>query len=230
MRKMQSCFCRFVLSFLLACLFILPACSGSPTRSESPGRAKENVVSPVTNGVDQYVFMQRPSEDQILSSGYSIADYIYTDCESLSGMANLIVTGKYLGDIDSFVDSSGMIYTKALFEVQKTLKGTWQNSTIEVTYAGGIVPLDEFMASLTEDRIEKYGYNTIPENERAALYIERKLEDGAQPTKGTSYLILLSQRAGENTLLSDGFGLLKMQNGKAYDYTTNSYKTFSFMQ
>ena len=228
MRNRQRYFCRMILSSLLACLFfVLPACSGAPSQSGPPvGQAEAGSVS----SAGQYVFMQRPDEDRILSSGYSIADYIYTDCESLSDMANLIVTGKYLGDIDSFADSSGMIYTKALFEVQDTLKGIWQNKTIEVTYAGGVVPLNEFMASLTEDRIEKYGYDTIPEAERSSLYIERKVEDGAQPVVGDSYLVLLSQAAGENTLLSDGFGLLKMQDGKAYDYATNSDKTFSFME
>ena len=68
-------------------------------------------------------------------------------------------------------------------------------------------------------------------NERARQYIEKRVADtGAEPEKDTAYILLLIQTAKGYAIQIDKFGMIPMQDGKAYDYATNSYKTFSFME
>ena len=111
------------------------------------------------------------------------------------------------------------------------VKGSYEEKYIEAIYNGCAVPLNQYLEGLTEDQIKNYGYDQIPENERARQYIEKRVVDtGAEPEKDTTYILLLIQTAKGYAIQIDKFGMIPMQDGKAYDYATNSYKTFSFME
>ena len=210
----KSFACLIITSLLVA----LSACSSTPSAPET------------TPGPDGYTLIAEPSKEQIIGSAERYASYGTNNAETLAKDATLIVVGKFLGNTESYAETN-MIYTKGLFEVQDVLKGSYEEKYIEAVYNGGAVPLNQYMEGLTEDQIKNYGYDQIPENERARQYIEKRVADtGAEPEKDTTYILLLIQTAKGYAIQIDKFGMIPMQDGKAYDYATNSYKTFSFME
>lgn len=198
----KICSCLLFISLL----FTLSACSAAPVQEPPP---------------EGYSFMETPPDNQIVYNTYSgEACFITTDPEKLVEFdCELIVIAKFLGNTDSFVANGDYIYTRGLFEVTDVLKGSYQDSYLEVIYEGGIVPASEYFGSS--------GSN----NEREHQYVKQWNSDYSVDLKsGSSYVLLLSHWEDDYSILGDRFGAMPYQDGKAYDYNSSSYKTFSFMQ
>ncbi len=209
----------FLLSgiLLVIMVFSLTACSSTKTLEPAP---------------EGYSFIKPPSEEQIYSRFGNSKMYMTTDPEQIADWyCDFVVIGKFLGNTDTFVANGDHIYTKGLFEVTDVLKGDYAGQYLEAVYGGGAISVDEYLDALEPGEISSYGLNKIPQNERSSLYVEeRDPEYGVDPTPGTTYILLLSDSDIGYAVQGDTFGVMPYQDGKAYDYATNSYKTFSFME
>ena len=218
MKKHTRIFSTIFTCLLSAVLLLcMPACAATPAQEPAP---------------EGYSFIELPSEDQIYGRFGGSKMYMTTDPELLADWyCDLVIVGKFLGNTDTFVANGDYIYTKGLLEVTDVLKGSYEDKYIEAVYDGGVISVDEYIAALNTSEITSYGLDQIPGNERAIRYIEsRDPEYGADPTPGTTYVVLLRTSDIGYKVQVDAYGFMPYQNGKAYDYNSSSYKTFSFMQ
>ena len=72
---------------------------------------------------------------QITSLSQQLSDYVY----SLSEEADLILTGKVVGQNSKWNETKTRIYTMATLQVDEYLKGNNNGSSIVITYPGGEV-------------------------------------------------------------------------------------------
>ena len=212
---------HFLLSgILLVMVFSLTACSSTRTLEPAP---------------EGYSFIEPPSEEQIYGRLESSSMHMTNNPEQIANWyCDVIVVGKFLGNTDTFMLDSDipMIYTRGLFEVTDVLKGNYDEEYIEAAYYGGIISIAEYIDSLSPVQLKNYGLDQISESNCDNLYIEeRESENSAEPEPAVSYILLLAKSDdGYYTIQSGALGMLPYQDGKAYDYATNSYKTFSFME
>ncbi|WP_195975695.1 hypothetical protein [Hydrogeniiclostridium mannosilyticum] len=210
-----------VLSCLLsaALLLAMSACAAAPVQAPAP---------------EGYSFIESPASDsQIVGkAGASAPMYITTCADDLFKMVPIVVQGEFLGNTDTRFSNDGTksVYTKGLFRIEKVFKGDYEDPYIEALYPGGYFPLDKYIEEIGGYLAQHGGYDQIPENERAGKFIDGTSEFSASPEPGNSYILFLKPSLKEYWVQTAKFGILHVQGNQAYDYDTQSYKTFAFMQ
>ena len=201
------------LSFFLA--FILLILSSACARANNPPEG--------------YSFIESPASDsQIVGkAGVSAPMYITTCADDLFKMVPIVVQGEFLGNTDTRFSNDG---TKGLFRIEKIFKGDYEDPYIEALYPGGYFPLDKYIEEIGDYLAQHGGYDQIPENERAGKFIDGTSEFSASPEPGNSYILFLKPSLKEYWVQTAKFGILHVQGNQAYDYDTQAYKTFAFMQ
>lgn len=177
-----------------------------------------------------YSFAPEPTDRRrVLPVEYSTSK-TPNDIEERSEFMELILSGKFLGNTDFYIRGEWIIAT-GLFEVETVYKGSFEKKYIEVEYVGRFIPLDIYMVQQTQCRADLSAYDHIPAEERADWYIEQRVQGPvSKPEPGKSYLLLPSLTSSQEYMVrDDNYDMLPMQDGKAYDYSTGAYTTFSFM-
>lgn len=203
----------------LACLlFCLPACAAGGAQAP-----------------EGYTFVEQPaSGSQIVDfSGLYSRMYFSTAPEDLAAEARLVVSGKYLGPVDTLMIGltseiggwTDVVHTKGLFEVETVYKGSYEERYLEAVYPGGAIALDKYMAGLSESEIAAKGYDKVAEKDRPHRFVATDGDACAELEPGRSYLLFLGRFNDEYRVQADKYGVLPMRDGKAYNYTAQTYES-----
>lgn len=188
---------------------------------------------------DGYTFVEQPTaEDQIVGSTgtYQLMAVMPTEPQDLAESSRWVISGKYLGPIDTFVHGrtseingwADVVCTKGLFEVDTVYKGDFEGKYLEVNFPGGFLPLDEYLTLLSEDEIKQYGYDEI--KNRSNLFVKTHGDLSIEPERGQTYLLFLDYNLKEYWATSDRFGIVPLRDGKAYNSATRKYESFPLIE
>lgn len=154
-----------------------------------------------------------------------IVDYaIGTSPKELYEHSDLVIVGKYVKNNKCWVNDVHQIFTNDEFEVLEVLKGKYNSSKINLTYHGGIVPLNEYVSKLDETLKIKMGFSELTEDEIKNMTFE---ESRLKVYKDTEYVIFLSYAQEENCyfVLCDGYGMRELKDGNIYNLDTKTFDT-----
>ncbi len=103
---------------------------------------------------------------------YYTSDYLYTEPNDIFNHSSLVVIGEYVQDLKSFVGNDERAHTVSEFKISKVLKGDFSLDTIEIVRLGGTVPLSEYIATQTQEQLEKKGISTLSKSQIAKSSVE----------------------------------------------------------
>lgn len=107
--------------------------------------------------------------------------------------------------------------TKLEVTVEKSLKGEIEG-TIQINKSGGIISIADWEKILSEERIERYGYNKLSKEEKENTYIDIIMGPSyGKPEQGKKYLVFLKED-------KESYGCLTVSAGymEEYDEKTES--------
>lgn len=218
MKKKRRCTSGLAAVMLTCLLFCLPACAGGAAQAP-----------------EGYTFVEQPtSGNQIVdSSGFYSRMYFSTAPEQLAAESQLVVSGKFLGPIDTLVIGltseiggwTDVVHTKGLFELETVYKGSYEGRYFEAVYPGGAITLDKYMADMSESEIAEKGYDKVAEKDRPHRFVTTDSDATAELEPGQTYLLFLRRFNEEYRVVADKYSTLSMQDGKIYNYDTQSYES-----
>ncbi|MCI9245677.1 MAG: hypothetical protein HFJ30_00775 [Clostridia bacterium] len=156
-------------------------------------------------------------------------DYIATKPEDLYEIADLVIVGKYIKDIECYVDEYASIITEAQFEISEILKGDYQSKSININYYGGVVPLKDYISKQTEEQLIKKGISNLSTQQLESKTIEYVVEDSqveVDDIKESVIFLSYDKEKDYYFVLCNGYGMREVSDdNKMYNLDTKTFDT-----
>ena len=158
-----------------------------------------------------------PVATETIKVGSDMSSIAFLDVDYVA----IVKVNKILGytNYSSIQDEYSWPITKLEVIVEKSLKGNLKG-TIQINRDGGIISIANWEKTLSEERIEKYGYNSLSKEEKENTYINVIMGPNySEAEQEKKYLVLLRED-------KERYGGLMVSAGymEEYDEKTDSTK------
>ncbi len=183
------------------------------------------------------------TQNETLGSGennyqvYYTSDYLYTDPNDIFNHSSLVVIGEYVQDLKSFVGNDERAHTVSEFKISKVLKGDFPSDTIEVVRLGGTVPLSEYIATQTQEQLEKKGISTLSKSQIAKSSVEFISQDynlNLKQKANKKFVLLLNYDSNNEMYVAsaDEYSILEFDTSKneVYNINNKQFENYSFIK
>ncbi len=149
--------------------------------------------------------------------------YDITDVEKIINDSTLIfkvvVTG--VGDA-SIIKGHPLPTTPYTATVLEVLEGECNEKEITLKTSGGLITLNEYKTTLSEEKIKKMGLDTISEKEGDQKYIEFTMDSDYKFKTNQEYIVVLDS---DYSLVADGYSIFAASSSKTKTMTKSSTYT-----
>lgn len=158
------------------------------------------------------------------------ADYIATAPKDMFEIADAVVEGTFKEPIGSYVSETSFPVTQRTFAPANIYKGNVNDEEITVEYYGGSVPMSSYLASLTEEQIEKRGIDYSAEEIAKMSVSYKPSKEAVSINEEDTYMLFLSydQESGRYFILCDAYGACRMKDGLIYSLAEDAFLPIDF--
>ena len=168
---------------------------------------------------------------------YYTSDYLYTEPNDIFNHSSLVVIGEYVQDLKSFVGNDERAHTVSEFKISKVLKGDFSLDTIEIVRLGGTVPLSEYIATQTQEQLEKKGISTLSKSQIAKSSVEFISQDynlNLKQKANKKFILLLNYDSDNEMYVAsaDEYSILEFDTSKneVYNINNKQFENYSFIK
>ncbi len=168
---------------------------------------------------------------------YYTSDYLYTEPNDIFNHSSLVVIGEYIQDLKSFVGNDERVHTVSEFKISKVLKGDFSSDTIEIVRLGGTVPLSEYIATQTQEQLEKKGISTLSKSQIAKSSVEFISQDynlNLKQKANKKFVLLLNYDSNTEMYVAsaDEYSILELDTSKneVYNINNKKFENYSFIK
>lgn len=189
---------------ILGLLIFLTGCNSAG------GAARQKVVN---NFVDK---QKNISSDKIYAKQEIEASYAYDITQPINLIKehdDSVVAQIVFGDIEmGIMNNNGTDIPLRPIEVVdiKILSGNVSGTLNNVYMEGGLINLKTYIESVGQERVEKFGFNDLSENEKENLYLDVSLEYDYDFDQGKPYTVVLRKDYdGKYIINTGGYGIFE---------------------
>ncbi len=156
------------------------------------------------------------------------SDYYAMYPEDLYEIADLVISAKYLKNVETYVTDYGRIASIAEFEINNIFKGQFEPETIHVQYYGGSVSIEEYMKNQPGGTAEKLGVDKLTAEEMKGKTVGYfKTPTTVNAITGSNYLCYLSYDENMDTyiVMADAHGMrMANENNEFFSPISQEYE------